>query len=147
MRSFMRAGAIGLVLSGVALASAGQALEQPGSAADPIVLHMRRGTDSIRVHGLLQQGVDCCVYQFAAGSGQRLTVRESGAAARLLLTYPDGHIDGPGLADDTLLPGDGTYRLTVSPDTMADGAFGRFSLKITIPPLGVTPGTSVNGDH
>ena len=87
-----------------------------------------------------------CTQKNNAHSGQRLTVREIGAAARLLLTYPDGHIDGPGLSDDTLLPANGTYLLTVDPNTMADGAFGRFTVRITIPPIGVTPGTSVNGD-
>ncbi len=130
----VRGGVAGLMLTGLVVAGAGAAVAAPGSTTDPIVLHMKRGTDTIRVDGVLRQNVDCCIYQFGAHAGQRLTVRETGAAARLLLTYPDGHVDGPGLEDRTVLPADGIYLLTVSPDTMADGAYGRFTLRITIPP-------------
>jgi hypothetical protein len=91
--------------------------------------------------------VDCCAYIFRAEDGQRLSVKETGAVVRLTLTYPDGHTDGPGLPEGLLLPGRGTYVLAVSPDTMADGAFGKFTLTLTIPPVGITPGTSVNGDR
>jgi hypothetical protein len=146
MKSIKRRAAAGLFLAGGALTVAAAVHAQSGSAAKPIVVHMKRGSDSILLHGVLRQGVDCCTYKFAAAAGQHLQVTETGAVVRLLLAYPDGHTDGPGLPQDLLLPARGTYLLTVSPDTMANGAFGKFSVRITIPPLGMTPGTSVNGD-
>jgi hypothetical protein len=122
--------------AGLALAlMAAPALAASGSAADPIVLHMKRGTDIIRLHGALVQNVDCCTYKFTAMAGQKLHWKQTGAVARILLQYPDGHTDGPGLPEPTLLPADGDYLLTLSPDTMADGAFGKFTLTLTIPPL------------
>jgi hypothetical protein len=107
-------------------------MAQSGSAADPIVVHLRRGTDSVRLHGVLVQGRDCCAYAFVAESGQRLIVKETGAAARLVLRYPNGNVDGPGLPQNLVLPAHGTYVLSVSPDLMADGAYGPFTLTLTL---------------
>ena len=111
------------------------AAAQPGSASQPIPLKMARGTDAIVVRGVLRQNLDCCAYVFKATAGQQLHWSQSGAAARLVMTYPDGHVDGPGFANPLPLPSTGAYTLTVSPDLMADGAFGRFTLKLRIPPL------------
>lgn len=111
------------------------AAAQPGSGSRPIPLKMQRGTDVIVVRGVLRQNVDCCAYVFKAAAGQQLDWAESGAAARLVMTYPDGHVDGPGFANPLPLPATGAYTLTVSPDLMAEGAFGRFTLKLRIPPL------------
>jgi hypothetical protein len=119
-----------LMLSGAPAAA------QVGAAAAPIVLKMKPGMDVITVHGVLRQNSDCCTYVFKAQAGQLLHWGESGAAARLVLTYPDGHSEGPGLANPLTLPATGAYTFSVSPDLMAEGAFGRFTLTIGIPPLG-----------
>ncbi len=110
------------------------ATAQPGSVSQPIPLKMQRGSDAIVVRGVLRQNLDCCAYVFKAAAGQQLHWTESGAAARLVMTYPDGHVDGPGFANPLPLPATGAYTLSVSPDLMADGAFGRFTLKLRIPP-------------
>ena len=110
------------------------ATAQPGSASQPIPLKMQRGSDAIVVRGVLRQHLDCCAYVFKAAAGQQLHWTESGAAARLVMTYPDGRVDGPGFANPLPLPATGAYTLSVSPDLMADGAFGRFTLKLRIPP-------------
>ena len=114
-----------LMVTGVAEAAT-------GSGGDPIVVHMRRGTDRIRLRGVLKESVDCCTYKFDARKGQHLTAGVSGAATRLTITYPNGDGDGPGLPSNMEVPETGTYLLSVSPNLMADGAYGRFTLYLAI---------------
>ena len=112
-------------------------LAAQAAVADPIPLHMARGTDTITVHGVLRQkppGDDCCTYSFEAAAGQKLYWTEKGAVARLVIAYPNGDSDGPGFDNPLTLPATGTYQISVSPDLMADGAFGPFSLTLKIPP-------------
>ena len=116
------------------LAVASTASARPGDIAHPIVLKMQRGTDSVTVRGVLRQNVDCCAYTFKAHAGQTLHWSETGAAARIGLAYPNGDGINPGLPNPTPLPQDGAYVFTVSPDLMADGAFGRFTVKLRMPP-------------
>jgi hypothetical protein len=122
--------ALGLTLTLIA----GHAVAQTGSSDDPIQVHMKRGTDAVTFTGRMRQNHDCCAYAFKAHAGQTLNWRETGAVVRTTMTYPDGHTDGPGLPNAIPLPADGAYVFTISPDTMADGAFGRFVLKLKIPP-------------
>jgi hypothetical protein len=142
MSKLLNAARLGLVAALIAV----PAFAQPGSAADPIPIHMKRGADRVRISGVLTQGADCCAYRFAAYGGQTLKLKVTGAAVRMVLSYPDGHSDGP-LGEVTPLPADGSYVLSLTPDTMADGAFGPFKLTLTIPPQVITPGLSVNGDR
>jgi len=116
------------------LALATSASAQPGSVAYPIVIKMKRGTDSVTLTGVMRQNVDCCTYVFKAAAGQRMIWSISGAVTRQVVTYPDGHADGPGIPSPLPLPASGAYSFSVSPDLMADGAFGRYVLKIRIPP-------------
>ncbi len=113
--------------------TAGAAAAQP-DASHPIPLKMKRGADTIVVRGVLRQNVDCCAYVFKAEAGQKLYWTETGAAARMGIVYPDGDGIDPGLPSPTDLPQTGAYKLLVSPDLMADGAFGPFTLKLRIPP-------------
>src|SRR5271167_1894012 len=124
-----------VLLAALALtAFASTVAARPGDAAHPIVLKMQRGTDSVTVHGVLRQNVDCCAYTFKASAGQTLHWSQTGAAARIGLANPDGDVINPGLPNPTPLPQTGAYVFTVRPDLMADGAFGRFTLKLRIPP-------------
>jgi len=100
----------------------------------PIELKMKPGTDSMTVLGELAQDKACCTYVFKAAAGQKLYWRETGAVVRLVITYPDGHAEGPGFANPLPLPSSGVYTLAVGPDTMANHAYGRFTLKLRIPP-------------
>jgi len=127
--SFRRWAASLILLSVLAT---GEAQAAAGSGDDPIVVHMRRGTDHIRLQGVLKEGVDCCTYKFVARKGQRLTASVNGPASRLTITYPNGDGDGPGLPDRMELPETGTYLLDVHPNLMADGAYGRFTLDLAI---------------
>lgn len=122
-------------LGGVLALTAGQAVAAAlGSEANPIVVRMKRGSDSVRLTGVLRQNRDCCSYRLKARAGQTLNWRVIGPAIRVTMTYPDGHIDGPGLPPAIPLPADGAYVFRVSPNLMADGAYGRFVLRLKIPP-------------
>ncbi|MFI4973851.1 MAG: hypothetical protein ACHP84_04840 [Caulobacterales bacterium] len=138
MRSPRREG----LLAAAALALVGgHAAAQPGSTSDPIVVHMKRGTDSVTLRGRLSQQRECCAYSFSARAGQTLIWSVRGPAYRVTIRYPNGDADGPGLPARIALPDDGTYIFRVSPNLMAEGAFGRFVLKLRIPPLKeATPG-------
>ena len=123
-----------LAAAAILALAATAASAQPGSAAHPIVIKMKLGTDSVTLTGVLRQNVDCCTYVFKAAAGQRMIWSISGAATRQVVGYPDGHVDGPGIPSPLPLPASGAYSFSVSPDLMADGAFGRYVLKIRIPP-------------
>jgi hypothetical protein len=114
--------------------AASPALAQMGNAAMPIEIKMKPGADRVTVRGVLVQNGDCCNYVFKARAGQRLYWSESGAAVRMVITYPDGAADGPGLPNPQPLPESGVYTLAISPDLMAEGAFGPYVLRLRIPP-------------
>ncbi len=116
----------------LALATAASA--RPGDNDHPIELKMQRGTDSIVVHGVLSQKFECCSYTFKAHAGQQLHWSETGAVARVGIAYPNGDGINPGLPNPADLPQDGAYVITLSPDQMAEGAYGRFTLRVRIPP-------------
>jgi|SRR6185312_5044742 len=128
---------VAAALAGALLAvTAGMAQAQP-DPAHAIVLHMKRGSDTITVKGVLRQGgPDCCAYAIGASAGQRLYWTIKGPAVRMTIQYPDGSADGPGIPSPVPLKTTGVYVLGISPDLMADGAFGPFTLKIRIPPPG-----------
>ena len=113
---------------------AAPALAQIGNPAMPIEIKMKHGSDRVTVRGVLVQNGACCTYVFKARAGQKLYWGESGAVARMVITYPDGNADGPGLPNPQPLPQSGVYTLAISPDLMADGAFGPYVLKLRIPP-------------
>jgi len=123
-----------LALIPAALMLASSAIAATGSGQDPISVHFQRGSDTVRLTGALRQNVECCAYRFKARAGQVLNWRFNGPAFRAVITYPDGQVDGPGIPNAIPLPQDGAYVLTFSPNLMADGAFGRYRLTLTIPP-------------
>lgn len=93
----LKAALAGALLAAVVVGVAHAADEaQP---AQPIVLKMQPGTDSITVQGVLQQNVDCCTYVFDARAGQQLYWTESGGVVRMVLTAPNGDVAGPLQAD------------------------------------------------
>ena len=122
-----------LIAAAAAMLLAAPVAAQPGSAQDPIIVHMKSGTDTIFLTGDLVQNVDCCTYQFKANAGQALVWQVAGVTVRATMKYPDGHADGP-FTNFISLPADGTYLFSISPDLMAEGAFGHFALELTIPP-------------
>jgi hypothetical protein len=123
-----------ILAASIGLFAGSPVLAQVGNAAMPIVVKMKRGTDSITLHGVMRQNGACCTYLIGARAGQKLYWSETGAVVRMVITYPNGDSDGPGLPNPQPLPATGVYGLAISPDLMADGAFGPYTLRIRIPP-------------
>lgn len=105
---------------------------QSGSRHCPINVRMARGTDTIMLKGTTAPGRDCCTYRFWGRAGQTLYWQFMGPASRMVITYPNGDADGPGIPDKLLLPASGFYLFDLHPNLMADGAYGSYQLTITI---------------
>ena len=123
-----------LVTVALVALTAGAAAARPGDDNHPIPLHMALGTDTVTVHGVLSRRYECCTYSFKAHAGQTLHWTFRGPAARIGLAYPDGDGINPGLPNPTPLPQTGSYVFSASPDLMAEGIYGPFTLTIRIPP-------------
>ena len=84
------------------------------------------------LHGVLTPDSHGCRYSFDARAGGRLAWSVSGPAVHVVLTSPDGNADGPGLSPVVVLTLTGIYVLGVSPDTMAEGSYGPFELRMQL---------------
>ena len=123
-----------MIMAAALTLAAAPAIAQVGNPAMPIEIKMKRGTDTATIRGVLVQNGDCCTYVFGARAGQRLNWSERGAVVRMVLTNPGGEAEGPGLYNPQPLPQTGEYTLAISPDLMAEGAFGPYAIKLRIPP-------------
>jgi hypothetical protein len=74
------------------------------------------------------------LYRFCIGQPGSLAWRWQGPAVHLVLQDPQGNASGPGLSNPVPLPLEGCYRLSVSANTMAEGAFGSYSLSLQFSP-------------
>jgi hypothetical protein len=114
------------------LMSAVPAAAQDDDDAHCTTIHMQRGTDRIVLQGRLTQERASYCYRFKARAGQVLKWSLSGPATRLVIGYPDGNGDGPGIPERIELTQTGAYTFTVGANLMADGAFGHFRLTMVI---------------
>ena len=71
-------------------------------------------------------------YMFTAAANETLRLRFSGPAARLLLTRPDGQVNGPGLPAEMVLLAKGKYILRVTTNTTSDDSYGDFQLEMRL---------------
>jgi hypothetical protein len=71
-------------------------------------------------------------YAFTGSEGQTFSWKYSGPAVRVLLAYPDGNIDGPGLDPDIALVKTGTYVFSIASNTMAENIYGYFKLQFKL---------------
>jgi hypothetical protein len=130
-----------IVVSFVALAAGfGTARANPcrlgKEAACPVVLKMPPGATTITATGVVSGTDPDYYFRFAARAGQTITVHTEGGG---LKTGPGIPVDGPngqGLTLDedspATLPATGSYVIQLHANTMSDGPFGRFRLKLTI---------------
>ena len=105
---------------------------RPASPACPLAVHLVRGGPARVVHGTVRRPSDRFSYVFRAQAGATLLSRFRGPAARLVITDPAGEADGPGFPATLPLHRTGRYRIEVSPNTMAEGIFGRFALTLRL---------------
>jgi hypothetical protein len=108
----------------------------PGDEACPIVLKMQPGAVSVTESGDLTQNRPTIAFRFEARAGQTVVVHVSGPATKgqLPLSGPISADQGGDFYQDQpfKLPASGVYTFTVYANMMADGAFGRFELTLTI---------------
>ena len=128
MRKTLAAGIAATAL----VVSAGAIACETGAQDCPFPVEMKPGTDTITLVHTLQENVECCFYSLAARAGQTLTWSFDGPNERVVIVYPDGDEDGPGIPHTLPLKTDGTYVLGFVPNLMAGDAFGPFRATVTI---------------
>ena len=105
---------------------------RPGCQIEIVFADVGLGERVARMQGHLSADQPGISYVFAGRAGETLRLKFSGPAARLVLTWPDGRLDGRGLPAELLLGAKGNYALRVSGDTMADNAYGEFQLELRL---------------
>lgn len=102
----------------------------------PIELRFLRtgadGLDTADVAGVLAPNRSSISYAFDAAARSRLQWSLRGPAVRMTLAGPDGHVIGPGVPPDLILPVGGRYILSLSSNTMAEGIYGPFRLALRL---------------
>ncbi|MGH6812169.1 MAG: hypothetical protein ACREDM_07415 [Methylocella sp.] len=103
-----------------------------GASECPILLDLHPNQTVRVVTGRLSPKRPNFSYAFAGRDGQTFSWKYSGPAVRVLLAYPDGTTDGPGLDPDINLVKQGTYIFSISSNTMADKIYGYFKLQFKL---------------
>lgn len=115
-----------------AIASDGNPHCKRGAPECPVILDLRPNQTVRVVTGRLSPKRPNFSYAFAGRGGQTFSWKYSGPAVRVLLGYPDGNTDGPGLDADIHLVKQGTYVFSISSNTMADKIYGYFRLQFKL---------------
>lgn len=105
----------------------------PGAPACPIALAI--AADPAVVNGDLSPEHSSASYAFFVQAPARLQWSVTGPAVRIVLTHPDGDVDGPGLPRVVALMAAGRYVFSVSSNTMAEGIYGSFRLELRLLPV------------
>jgi hypothetical protein len=116
------------------LAAKGQSCIGQGRSC-PIDINLGEGSKVV-VRGRLTRHRMIYSYRLLSEPNRVLIWKFRGPAIRTLITYPDGHVDGPGLPREIPLSQKGSYVFSVSSNTMADRIYGRFTLQFTIKTVG-----------
>ena len=115
-----------------AAVTSGTASCKDGPCPTEIDLAATLGGQPLTLAGRLSPDASARRYRFCIAAPRRLEWKYSGHAARLLLAAPDGEVAGPGLSQPEILPRAGCYVLGVSANTMADDAYGDFTLTLSL---------------
>lgn len=115
-----------------AIAANGSQRCKRGALECPIVLNLRPNQKVRVVTGRLSPIRPKFSYAFAAREGQSFSWKYSGPAVRVLLAYPDGNTDGPGLNPDVDLVKTGKYVFRIASNTMAENIYGYFKLQLKL---------------
>lgn len=84
------------------------------------------------IQGSLTADHGSASYAFTTKAPMRLQWSMSGPAVHLVLTHPDGSVDGPGLPAIVPLATAGRHVLQVSSNTMAEDIYGGFRLELRL---------------
>jgi hypothetical protein len=105
---------------------------RPGCQIEIVFTDVGLGERVARLEGRLSADQPNVTYVFTVDAGTRMRLKFSGPAIRLLLTRPNGQVDGPGLPVETVLNPKGKYTLRVAVNTMADDSYGNFVLEMRL---------------
>ncbi|MBV8567764.1 MAG: hypothetical protein JO273_20140 [Methylobacteriaceae bacterium] len=108
----------------------------PGDQACPVLLTMKAGASVIEATGTVSRERPIFYFKFVAEAGQTVMVHTTGGG---LKTGPGIPIAGPSGAQDALdedtpytAPASGPYVIELHANTMSDGPFGPFRLRLRI---------------
>jgi hypothetical protein len=105
---------------------------RPGAAECPIELVFT--ARHAEVGGTLSPEHSSASYAFNVKAPAQLRWTLSGPAVRIVLTRPDGDVDGPGLPAAVPLAAAGRYVFSLSSNTMAEGIYGAYKLDLRLSP-------------
>ena len=136
-RCLAAAAVAGAVLSSLAACSSARSVDDrtspacvAGAPACPIELSV--SADRVAADGNLSPEHSSASYAFVIQAPARLQWSVSGPAVRVVLAYPDGDVDGPGLPEVVSLKSAGRYVFSLSSNTMAEGIYGKFRLELRL---------------
>jgi hypothetical protein len=104
----------------------------PGAPECPIELVFT--ARHAEVGGTLSPEHSSASYAFNVKAPAQLRWTLSGPAVRIVLTRPDGGVDGPGLPAAVPLAAAGRYVFSLSSNTMAEGIYGAYKLDLRLSP-------------
>jgi hypothetical protein len=114
------------------IASDGSQRCKRGASECPIVLKLRPNQKALVATGRLSPRTPNFSYAFVGSEGETFSWKYSGPAVRVLLAYPDGNSEGPGLDPDVNLVKTGTYVFSIASNTMAENIYGNFKLQFKL---------------
>jgi hypothetical protein len=114
------------------IASDGNRECKRGAFECPIVLKLRPNQKALVARGRLSPRRPNFSYAFTGSEGETFSWKYSGPAVRVLLAYPDGNNEGPGLDPRIELPKSGTYVFSIASNTMAENIYGYFKLQFKL---------------
>jgi hypothetical protein len=126
------ASAIAVASGFPSIASDGNRECKRGAFECPIVLKLRPNQKALVATGRLSPRRPNFSYAFTGSERETFSWKYRGPAVRVLLAYPDGNSEGPGLDPQIELPKSGTYVFSISSDTMAENIYGYFKLQFKL---------------
>jgi hypothetical protein len=111
-----------------ALGASGDAKCKRGAPECPIPVDLRNQKLRV-VAGRLSPRRPNFSYSFAGREGQTFSWKcRVCPAVKVLLRYPDGNTEGPGLDSEIPLPQSGKYVFSIASNTMAENIYGNFRI-------------------
>jgi hypothetical protein len=103
---------------------------RPGANACPIEIVV---TDKeTKLTGRLTPRQRSVSYRFDAAAPLTLRWRFKGPTVRMVLAYPDGDVDGPGVPPEVALTKSGAHVFSVASNLMAEGIYGKYTLWLSL---------------
>ncbi len=113
-----------------------RACEKGRTPACAVVLKMKPRQKVIVAQGVVSGAKPDYYFRFVANARQKLTITTHGGGLKtgpgIPLTFPNGSGDAVDEGVPYTLPQSGAYIVLLHANTMSDGPFGRFTMKLAI---------------